>query len=136
MKRPGLGRWLQYTLTGNLPERYAGWVLHDTTTHTWLLRHLARVLVVIAVPTALIMGLLPASVPVRVLTAFTTAACVVLLTAILSNDMTERRANKAGFPWGTAERMRANRSLADQLEANRLRRERIAQRRSRRLSPR
>jgi hypothetical protein len=133
-RRPGLGLWLRYTFTGSLPPKYAKWVLHDTTAPTWLLRHVARVIVIIAVPTALIVGLLPATIGVRLLTAFTTAACVVLLTAILANDMTERRTNKAGFPWGTAEETRSRRGVEEQMAANRRRRERIAQRQERRRS--
>lgn len=132
IRRPGAALWLRYAFTGSLPPRYAEWVLRDTTAPTWLLRHLARVSVIIAVPTALIVGLLPASLGVRLLTAFTTAACVFLLTAILANDMTERRATKAGYPWGTAEELRSRRGVEDQLAANRRRRERIAARQAQR----
>ena len=43
--RPAPHRWIWYALGGGLPERNRGWVLHDTTTGTWWLRHIARSLV-------------------------------------------------------------------------------------------
>jgi hypothetical protein len=131
VRRPGLFRWLIYAFGGHLPPEYAEWVRHDTTCSTWLLRHLARVLVVIAAPVAAIMLWLPASVGVRALTAFTCAACAVLLTSILSNDMTERRLEAAGYDWGTGARLRSARATDTQRRANQRRRERIAARRAR-----
>jgi hypothetical protein len=56
----------------------------------------------------------------------------VLLTAILSNDMTERRIVRAGYDWGIGEHERARRSVEGQRDANRRRRERSAERRARR----
>jgi uncharacterized membrane protein YoaK (UPF0700 family) len=130
--RPGPVRWVAYAFGARLPERYRSWVLYDTTTSTWVLRHLTRTLVVIAVPIAALLIFLPASFGLRALTAFVTGACVVLLTAILSNDMTERRLMKAGYEWGTGEATRATRSADAQMRTNRQRRERIEARRRRR----
>jgi hypothetical protein len=132
MRRPGPLLWLKYAFGGSLPPGYAEWVLHDTTAGTWVLRHIARVLVVIAVPVAAILIWLPASIGLRGLTAFVCAACAVLLTAILSNDMTERRLHRAGYEWGLGERIRAQRAGDAQRSANQRRRERIAARRQRR----
>ena len=58
--RPAPHRWIWYALGGGLPERNRGWVLHDTTTRTWWLRHIARSLVQVAIPIVLVMALLPA----------------------------------------------------------------------------
>jgi len=58
--RPAPHRWLGYAFGGRLPARHRGWVLHDTTTSTWWLRHLARTGVQLAVPIALVVVLLPA----------------------------------------------------------------------------
>jgi len=58
--RPPLHRWLWYALGGRLPQRHRAWVLHDTTTGTWWLRHVARVFVQMAVPIALVLIVLPA----------------------------------------------------------------------------
>jgi hypothetical protein len=114
VERPGPLRWIWYAVGGGLPERYREWVLHDTTTGTWLLRHLLRVLVVLVIPTVVLVLLVPTSVYLRALTAFTTDACVVLLTAILASDMTERRLHRMGYPWGTAGERRAQRQEAAQ----------------------
>lgn len=131
MRRPGPLRWLRYAFGGALPPEHREWVLHDTTSGTWLLRHLARVLVVIAAPELAILVFLPAHLGLRVLTALVCGSCAVLLTAILSNDMTERRLNTAGYPWGTGERTRQQRAEAEQRAAVQRRNERIAARRAR-----
>lgn len=132
MRRPGLLLWLRYAFGGRLPAEYSEWVLHDTTSSSWVVRHVARVLVVITAPVVAILVWLPADFGLRVLTAFVCAACAVLLTAILSNDMTERRLNRAGYEWGTGERARALRAVDAQKVANQRRRERIEARRGRR----
>jgi hypothetical protein len=122
MRRPGLLLWLRYAFGGRLPAEYSKWVLHDTTSSSWVVRHVARVLVVITAPVVAILVWLPADFGLRVLTAFVCAACAVLLTAILSNDMTERRLNRAGYEWGTGERARALRAVDAQKLANQRRR--------------
>ena len=48
VRRPNPLQWLWYAYGGGLPERHASWVLHDTTTRTWWLRHLLRAVVQIA----------------------------------------------------------------------------------------
>lgn len=100
--RPAPHRWIRYALGGRLPERNRAWVLHDTTTGTWWLRHLARMLVQLAIPIALVLVLLPAPWALR-------AACAgggVLLALIFSlayiSEVTENRVIKAGYPAGTA----------------------------------
>jgi hypothetical protein len=132
MRRPGPLLWLRYAFGGSLPEEYRDWVKHDTTSSTWLLRHLARVLVVIALPEIAILIWLPAGIGLRIMTAVVCGSCAVLLTAILSNDMTERRLHHAGFEWGVGERLRSERAIDAQRLANQRRRERIAARRARR----
>lgn len=131
MRRPGFWRWLWYAHGGSLPEEYAPWVLHDTTTSTWLLRHVARVLTILVVPVTVLVLVIPAGAGLRALTAVTTAGCAVLLTLILSSDMTERRAHAAGFPWGTAAARRAQRSE----DAQRATAQRYRDRRDRRHGP-
>src|SRR3712207_1534646 len=58
--RPAPHRWVWYALGGGLPERHRGWVLYDSTTETWWLRHIARMFVQLAIPIARVMLLLPA----------------------------------------------------------------------------
>ena len=130
MVRPGPILWLRYVARGSLPEQYSEWVLHDVTTGTWLARHLARILVLLVVPETVVVLAVPASGSIRALTAFVTGACVVLLMAILANDSVERIAQRAGYPWGTAERLRAQRSEQHQRDHAAAYRERAAQRRA------
>src|SRR2546423_1910838 len=59
MERPGPLRWLRYAAGGALPARYNAWVLHDTTCATWVLRHLARAVAVLALPSAALLLFLP-----------------------------------------------------------------------------
>jgi hypothetical protein len=127
--RPGPLRWLWYAFGAGLPERYSDWVLHDTTAATWLVRHLLRVLVMLVVPIIVLVLVLPTGAGIRALTAFTTGACVVLLMAILASDMTERRLNKAGYPWGAAAEIRSARAVESQRRSAQRYRDRVAARR-------
>ncbi|MEY8039124.1 DUF5313 family protein [Saccharopolyspora cebuensis] len=43
--RPNPLLWVWYAYGGRLPARHREWVLHDSTTRTWILRHVARTLV-------------------------------------------------------------------------------------------
>ncbi|WP_375502318.1 DUF5313 family protein [uncultured Jatrophihabitans sp.] len=129
MTRPGPLLWLRYALVGSLPAKYSEWVLHDVTVGTWLGRHLARVLVMVAVPELVVVLVIPASTAVRALTAFVTGACVLLLMAILAGDTVERIAQRAGYPWGTAQRLREERGVQTQRRQAAAYRERVARRR-------
>src|SRR4051794_15208797 len=59
VRRPNPLWWFWYALGGRLPARYSSWVLHDTTTRTWVLRHMARAFVQMMVPIGLVLLLLP-----------------------------------------------------------------------------
>ena len=59
LRRPDPVRWLWYALGGRLPRRYSPWVLHDTTTRTWVLRHMARAFVQMMVPIGAVLIFLP-----------------------------------------------------------------------------
>jgi hypothetical protein len=133
MGRPGLWLWLRYSLGAGLPDGYDAWVLHDSTCPTWLLRHFARVLAVITPPLVLLGLFSPAGTQIQVMTPLTVGLCQLLLFGIIGSDMTERRLVRAGYPWGTGERTRASRAIDVQRTANRERRERVAQRRARRV---
>lgn len=41
-KRPNPALWVYYQYGGKLSQRYRGWVLHDATCRTWLLRVVLR----------------------------------------------------------------------------------------------
>ncbi|MGY1639183.1 DUF5313 family protein [Geodermatophilus sp. SYSU D00742] len=119
--RPAPHRWVWYAFGGRLPEHNRGWVLHDTTTSTWWLRHLGRMLVQLAVPIALIMTLLPAPWGLRAACAGGGLALALLYSLAYMPESTENRVVKAGYPAGTA--------TAHRERAGRLREERESQRR-------
>jgi hypothetical protein len=100
--RPAPHRWLWYALGGGLPARNSGWVLHDTTAGTWWLRHVARSLVQVAVPIALVMALLPASWALRAAVAGGGLALALFYSLAYMPETTENRVVKAGYPAGTA----------------------------------
>lgn len=126
--RPGLLRWIWFAFGGGLPERHNSWVLHDATSYTWVLRHIARALVQLAIPVALALLLIPASMPIRVLTVITAGGPSVLLMTLNITSMSEHRLIKAGYPPTIAEQFRAKRAVDAQASANYARRERIAAR--------
>jgi hypothetical protein len=104
--RPAPHRWLWYALGGRLPERNRGWVLHDTTTGTWWLRHFARSLVQMTVPIALVMTLLPAGWGLRAAAAGGGVALALFYSLAYMAETTENRVVQAGYPVGTAQARR------------------------------
>ena len=89
--RPAPHRWLWYALGGRLPARHRGWVLFDTTTRTWGLRHVARMLVQMSIPIALILILLPASLALRAAVAGGGIALGLLYSLAYMPETTENR---------------------------------------------
>jgi Family of unknown function (DUF5313) len=109
--RPTLHRWLWYAFGGRLPERNRGWVLHDTTTGTWWLRHVVRTLVQLAVPIGLVVALLPAPLPLRLAAAGGGIFLALIFSLAYMPETTENRVVKAGYPAGTATRVRERAAL-------------------------
>ena len=114
--RPGPLQWLWYALGGGLPRELSPWVLDDTTRRTWVWRHLARALVQLA-PLPVVCVLL---VPVPLVYRLSAAAGGVVLGLLFSlaymTETTEHRVVKAGYPAGTAGRVRAERVERERLE--------------------
>ena len=100
--RPAPLRWLWYALGGALPRRHRAWVLHDTTADSWWLRHVARTLVQMAIPIALIMVLLPAPWGLRAAVCGAGIFLGFIYSLAYMPETTENRVVKAGFPAGTA----------------------------------
>jgi Family of unknown function (DUF5313) len=120
--RPAPHRWIWYALGGRLPERNRGWVLYDTTTGTWWLRHIARSLVQVAIPIALVMTLLPASWGLRAAVAGGGVALALFYSLAYMPETTETRVMKAGYPVGTATQRREHAAhLRQQRESERKR---------------
>ncbi|MGY1914666.1 DUF5313 family protein [Blastococcus sp. SYSU DS0973] len=104
--RPAPHRWLWYAFGGGLPERHRGWVLHDTTTGTWWVRHIARMLVQLAVPIALVVTLLPAPLALRLAVVGGGIFLGLIFSLAYMPETTENRVVKAGYPAGTATALR------------------------------
>jgi hypothetical protein len=114
--RPAPHRWLWYALGGGLPARHRGWVLHDTTARTWWLRHVARMLVQLAIPIALLMAFLPASWGLRAACAGGGLALALFYSIAYMPEAVENRVVKAGYPVGTATQHRDAAGLVRQRE--------------------
>jgi len=112
--RPAPHRWLWYALGGRLPRRNRGWVLHDTTTSTWWLRHVARTFVQMAVPIALVLTVLPAPWGLRAAAAGGGIFLALIYSLAYMPEATENRVVKAGYPAGTAQALRDEAGLVRQ----------------------
>ena len=133
IRRPPLGRLLWYCYGGTLPAENHGWVLHDVTCRTWVARHFGRWTMLIAPLFLLYMTIGPAPIGVRVYTgiAFSLAIYVMALVFILID--TDRRAVRAGYDHSRPSAIRTTNKVERQRAANFARRERIAERRARRV---
>ena len=120
--RPAPHRWLWYALGGRLPGKHRGWVLFDTTTETWWLRHIVRSLVQMAIPIALVMTLLPAPLGLRLAAAGGGIFLAMIYSLAYMNETTENRVVKAGYPAGTAQATRHRGSLTRQQRETRRKR--------------
>lgn len=110
VRRPDPARWVWYAFWGPLPARYRLWVLYDATCWTWVLRHLARILAVVAVPVAALAIFLPGPPRVTVSTALVAGFFAVLFTAVWMNESIEVRLKRAGWDPGIAPVLRERRS--------------------------
>jgi len=129
--RPAPHRWLWYALGGRLPRRNRGWVLFDTTTDTWWLRHIARTFVQMAVPIALVLTVLPAPLGLRVAAAGGGIFLAMIYSLAYMPEATENRVVKAGYPAGTAQAVRDQRSLVRQQKESERKRAAAAKRAAR-----
>ncbi len=102
VRRPGPFRWLWYAMGGALPRRYSPWVLHDTTTRTWALRHVLRSMVQLAVPIALVLVLVPGEFWIRGMAALGGVFLGLFFSLAYMPETTENRIKRAGYPAGTA----------------------------------
>ncbi|SNS41846.1 hypothetical protein SAMN06893096_10432 [Geodermatophilus pulveris] len=134
--RPGVLRWLGYAMGGGLPARYSPWVLHDTTTRTWGLRHLARALVQMAVPIVLIVALVPAPAWIRLMTALGGLLLGLVFSLAYMAETTENRVKKAGYPPGTATAARERAARVREQQERERRRAAAARRAARRRARR
>jgi hypothetical protein len=129
--RPAAHRWIGYAFGAGLPERNSGWVLFDTTTGTWWLRHIARTLVQLVLPIALLVGLLPAPWGLRIAAAGAGVFLALIFSLAYLSETTENRVVKAGYPAGTAQAGRDRGSLQRQQKESERKRSAAARRAAR-----
>ena len=107
---------MRYALGAGLPAELSPWVLADTTGRTWILRHLGRALVQLA-PVIVLCLLLP---PVPFAYRLSAAVGGLLLglgfSLFFMEQTVEHRLVKAGYPPGTAGRVREERAERDRVE--------------------
>jgi hypothetical protein len=131
LHRPGPLRWTWYALGGGLPERHSGWVLHDTTTSTWGLRHVLRAAVQMAVPIALVLLLVPGPFWIRGMAALGGLLLGLIFSIAYMTETTENRVKKAGYPAGTAQAVRDRAAVGRDAVATERRRAAAAKRAAR-----
>ena len=128
LQRPGPLRWLWYALGGGLPRRFSAWVLHDTSTGTWLVRHLARTMVQLAVPIALVLVLVPGEFWIRGMAALGGVLLALIYSIAYSTEFMENRVVKAGYPVGSAQAARDRNARERETQDSARRREAAARR--------
>lgn len=110
VRRPDPARWLWYASGGRLPERFAPWVLHDTTCRTWVLRHVIRAVVQIAPIVIAIIVFVPGPIWLRVMCALGGTIMGLIFSISYAHETAEHRLVKAGYPPGTGPATRAERT--------------------------
>jgi hypothetical protein len=131
-RRPGPLRWVAYAYGAGLPERYHEWVLYDTTSRSWIWRHLARFSAQIAPIAAAILIFLPAPFWIRLTAVLGGTVMALVFSFAYLVETAEHRLVKAGYRAGTGEATRQERSRRERTESVQRRNERIAARRARR----
>jgi hypothetical protein len=104
--RPNPLLWLWYAFAGRLPARYRGWVLHDLTCRTWWLRHLLRAVVQVSPIVALLLVFVPGTLVIRAVAVSAGVLLGLLYSGAYMHEIVEHRVIQAGFPRGTAARVR------------------------------
>jgi hypothetical protein len=116
LHRPGVLRWLWYAMGGGLPERHRAWVLHDTTTGSWGVRHVLRAVVQMAVPIALVLLFVPGPFWIRSMAAIGGLLLGLIFSIAYMTETTENRVKKAGYRAGTAQAVRDRADVSREAE--------------------
>ena len=115
-QRPNPAQWVWYAWGGGLPRRLSPWVLADTTGRTWILRHLLRAVVQVAPLIAACLLVPPVPLAYRWSAALGGLAIALIFSMAFMTETIEHRAAKAGYPPGTAARIRAERAERERVE--------------------
>jgi hypothetical protein len=114
--RPNPAQWVWYALGGGLPRDLSPWVLADTTGPTWIWRHLARAVVQLLPVLVLCVVAVPVPVSYRLSAAAGGLLLGLLFSIAFMTETIEHRVAKAGYPPGTAGRLRAERAERARVE--------------------
>ena len=109
-------QWLWYALGGGLPRELSPWVLADTTGRTWIVRHLLRAVVQLLPVLVLCLLVTPVPLAYRISAAVGGLLLGLMFSMAFMTETIEHRVRKAGYPPGTAGRLRAERAERDRLE--------------------
>jgi hypothetical protein len=109
-QRPNPAQWVWYALGGGLPRELSPWVLADTTGRTWIWRHLARAVVQLLPVLVLCLVAVPVPLAYRLSAAAGGLLLGLMFSIAFMTETIEHRVAKAGFPPGTAGRLRAARA--------------------------
>ena len=109
-QRPNPAQWVWYALGGGLPRELSPWVLADTTGRTWIWRHLARAVVQLLPVLVLCLVAVPVPLAYRLSAAAGGLLLGLMFSIAFMTETLEHRVAKAGFPPGTAGRLRAERA--------------------------
>jgi hypothetical protein len=130
-QRPGVLRWLWYAMGGSLPERHRTWVLYDTTTDSWAVRHVLRAVVQMSVPIALVLLFVPGPFWIRGMAALGGLLLGLIFSIAYMTETTENRVKKAGYRAGTAQAVRDQAHISRDAEQTAKRRAAAAKRAAR-----
>jgi hypothetical protein len=114
--RPTPLQWVWYALGGGLPRELSPWVLADTTRRTWVWRHISRALVQLAPVVVVCLVVVPVPLSYRVSAAVGGVVLGLMFSLAYMFETTEHRVTKAGYPSGTAGRVRAERAERERVE--------------------
>ena len=114
--RPAPHRWIWYALGGGLPREYSPWILADTTGSSWILRHLIRAVVQMLPLVAICLFAVPLPLSYRVSAAAGGLLLGLFFSIAFMTETIEHRVRKAGYPPGTAARLRAERAEKARVE--------------------
>jgi len=112
---PGPLQWVWYALGGGLPRELSPWVLADTTGRSWVLRHLTRA-VVQMLPVVALCLFVPVPLAYRLSAAGGGLLLGLMFSIAFMTETIEHRVSKAGYPPGTAARLRAERAERERVE--------------------
>ncbi|SNS71506.1 hypothetical protein SAMN04488107_3533 [Geodermatophilus saharensis] len=107
---PSVLQWLRYAFGGGLPRDLSAWVLSDTTRPGWVRRHVTRSLVQLSPLVVICLVAVPMALAYRLTAAFGGLLVGLVYSLAFMVETTEHRVAKAGYPAGTAARLREERA--------------------------